>query len=161
MISFETFYRSEYRAMLAIALALASDSSSAEDLVQEAFISAHRRWDRVSQYDSPRAWVRRAVINRATSLRRRVAAEFRAVARVGPPPPAPPDLSAETAAVWKEVHKLPRRQQQAVALYYVGQLSMIEIADVMGCSNGAVKSHLHRARETLKDMLAPWNEETQ
>jgi len=159
MISFEAFYRNEYRAMLGIALALASDRSSAEDLVQEAFISAHRRWDRVSQYDSPQAWVRRALINRATSLRRRVAAEFRAVARIGPPSPAPPDLSAETAGVWTEVHKLPRRQQQAVALYYVGQLSTTEIADVMGCSQGAVKSHLHRARETLKGSLAPWSEE--
>ena len=159
MISFETFYRNEYRAMLGIALALASDRSSAEDLVQEAFISAHRRWDEVSQYDSPQAWVRRALINRATSLRRRVAAEFRAVARMGPPPPALPDLSSETVGVWKEVHELPRRQQQAVALHYVGQLSMTEIADVMGCSQGAVKSHLHRARETLKDSLAPWSED--
>lgn len=54
MISFEAFYRNEYAGILGIALALAKDTSEAEDLVQEAFISAHRRWDRVSQYDSPR-----------------------------------------------------------------------------------------------------------
>ncbi|MGH3650491.1 MAG: RNA polymerase sigma factor, partial [Acidimicrobiia bacterium] len=124
-----------------------------------AFISAHRRWDRVSQYDSPRAWLRRVLVNRATSRRRRLAAELRAVTRVGPPHPAPPDLSPETADIWKEVRRLPRRQQQAVALHYVGQLSMVEIADVMGCSEGAVKSHLHRAREALRDSLAAWNEE--
>jgi RNA polymerase sigma-70 factor (ECF subfamily) len=161
MISFETFYKNEYRAMLGIALALAADTAAAEDLVQEAFISAHRRWDRVSQYDSPRAWVRRVLINRSTSLRRRLSAEVRAVARVGPPEPAPPDLSPETRGVWREVHRLPKRQAQAVVLHYVAQLSMTEIADAMGCSEGAVKSHLHRARESLRGSLAAWNEEQQ
>jgi RNA polymerase sigma-70 factor (ECF subfamily) len=159
MASFETFYRHEYRSTLGIAISLASDTAAAEDLVQEAFISAHRQWDRVSQYDSPRAWLRRVLVNRATSRHRRLAAELRAVARMGRPHPAPPDLSPETAGVWEEVHRLPRRQQQAVALYYVGQLSMVEIADVMGCSEGAVKSHLHRARESLRGSLAAWNEE--
>lgn len=159
VISFETFYQSEYRGMLGIALALARDTSVAEDLVQEAFISAHNRWDRVSQYDSPRAWVRRVLINKATSVRRRLRAELRAIARIGPPDPGPPDLSPETNEVWIEVRRLPRRQQQAVALHYVGQLSMAEIADAMGCSQGAVKSHLHRAREALRESLAAWNEE--
>lgn len=159
LISFESFYRDEYQAMLSIALALAKDTTEAEDLVQEAFISAHRRWDRVSQYDSPRAWVRRVLINRSTSLRRRLSTELRAIARVGPPEPASPDLSAETADVWEAVHRLPRRQQQAIAFHYVGQLSMVEIADAMGVSEGAVKSHLHRAREALRDSLAGWSEE--
>lgn len=160
VISFDSFFRSEYRSMLGIALALAKDTAEAEDLVQEAFISAHKRWDRVSQYDSPRAWVRRVLINKATSLHRRLSAELKAVGRIGPPEPAPPDLSPETSEVWKEVRRLPRRQQQAVALHYVGQLSMVEMADAMGCSEGAAKSHLHRARETLRGTLADWNEET-
>lgn len=159
MISFEAFYRNEYRAMLGIARALASDTTAAEDLVQEAFITAHRRWDRVSQYDSPQAWVRRVLINRATSLRRRLSSELRALARVGPPEAAPPDLSVETSDVWTEVHRLPRRQQQAIVLHYVGQLTMVEIGDVMGCSQGAVKSHLHRARGSLRSSLAAWEEE--
>lgn len=159
MTSFEAFYRDEYRPMLGIALALVDGTVAAEDLVQESFLAAHRRWDRISQYDSPRAWVRRVLINRATSWRRRVSSELRAVARVGPPDPQPPDLSPETADVWRAVHQLPRRQQQAVALHYVGQLSMVEIADAMGCSEGAVKSHLHRAREQLRGTLAAWNEE--
>lgn len=159
MTSFDAFYRDEYRAMLGIALALVDGTSAAEDLVQESFLTAHRRWDRVSQYDNPRAWVRRVLINRATSWRRRVASEVRAVARVGPPEAEPPDLTPETAEVWRAVHRLPRRQQQAVALHYIGQLSMMEIAESMGCSEGAVKSHLHRAREQLRGTLAAWSEE--
>lgn len=160
MTSFEAFYRDEYRSMVGIALALATDTAAAEDLAQDAFLTAHRRWDRVSQYDSPAAWVRRVLINRATSRRRRMSAELRAVARVGPPEPVAPDLSAETAEVWEQVRRLPRRQRQAIALHYVGQLSTVEIADVMGCSQGAVKSHLHRAREALRGSLAPFDQET-
>jgi RNA polymerase sigma-70 factor, ECF subfamily len=159
MTSFEAFYRDEYRVILGIALALAKDTAAAEDLAQDAFMTAHRRWDRVSQYDNPRAWVRRVLINRATSRRRRISAELRAVARVGPPEPIVPDLSADTAEVWEQVRRLPRRQQQAIALHYVGQLSMVEIADVMGCSQGAVKSHLHRAREALRGSLASFDQE--
>lgn len=159
MTPFETFYRNQYQSMLSIALAFASDTGAAEDLVQEAFMAAHHRWDRISRYDSPQAWVRRVLINRATSLRRRLNAEVRAVARIGPPEPSSPDLSPETAAVWDAVRRLPRRQQQAVVLHYIGELSLAEAADVMRCSQGTVKSHLHRARETLKQPLAAWNEE--
>lgn len=159
MGSFDTFYRQEYRSMLGMAIALSSDRATAEDLVQESFVAAHRRWDRVSQYDSPKAWVRRVLINRATSLRRRVGAELRAKARLGPLPNVEPDLSPETTEVWAAVRRLPGRQQQAVVLHYVGQLSVVEIADAMGCSTGAVKSHLHRAREGLRSPLAEWNEE--
>lgn len=159
MISFEIFYQEQYRALLSIAVALTMDRAAAEDLVQETFMSAHRRWDRISQYDNPKAWLRRVLINRATSRSRRIGSEMRAVTRIGPPLPVEPDLSAETSEVWSAVRRLPRRQRQAVALHYVAQLSMTEIADVMGCSIGAVKSHLHRAREALKEPLASWNEE--
>lgn len=159
VIPFETFYRDHYRGMLGVALALAGDTGTAEDLVQEAFLSAHRRWDRISQYDMPQAWVRRVLINRATSLRRRLGAESRALDRIGSSEPHQPDLSPETEGVWREVRNLPRRQQQAVALFYVAQLSIGEVADAMGCSRGAVKSHLHRARAALEGPLADWNEE--
>jgi RNA polymerase sigma-70 factor (ECF subfamily) len=51
--------------------------------------------------------------------------------------------------VWAEVRRLPRRQAQVVALRYVLDLELREIADVLGCSVGAVKTHLNRARQTL------------
>lgn len=159
LASFESFYRDAYQSMLGIAIALTHNPGEAEDLVQEAFLTAHRRWDQISQYDKPGAWVRRVLINRATSLRRRWRAELRAVSRIGPPDHASPDLSPETGEVWREVRRLPRRQQQAIALHYVGELSMEDIADVMGCSSGSVKSHLHRARKALMGSLAAWSEE--
>jgi RNA polymerase sigma-70 factor (ECF subfamily) len=160
-IPFDGFYRSEYHRIVAVARAFSPDRSAAEDLAQEAFAAAHRHWDRVSRYDDPRAWVRRVLINRATSLRRRLGAERRAVDRAGHDPHRgfQADLSLPTQEVWNEVRRLPRRQQQAVVLHYVGQLSIEEIADAMGCSAGAVKAHLHRARTALKDRLTDWNEE--
>lgn len=158
-IPFEPFYRREYHHIVAVARAFSPDRSAAEDLAQEAFAAAHRNWDRVSRYEDPRAWVCRVLINKATSLRRRLGAERRAIQKAGHDPRrgVVNDLSLPTEEVWNEVRALPRRQQQAVVLHYVGQLTTDEIADAMGCSAGAVKSHLHRARLVLKDRLADWN----
>lgn len=158
--SFEAFYQREYRGVVAIARAVSPDRASAEDLTQEAFAAAHKHWDRISRYEEPRAWVRRVMINRATSMRRRLGAESRAIERAGHDPNRGivTDLSPETLEVWSVVRRLPKRQQQAIALHYVGQLSVEEIAQVMSCSVGAVKSHLHRARQSLRQLLAEWKE---
>jgi RNA polymerase sigma-70 factor (ECF subfamily) len=158
---FEVFYRREYHHVVAMARALAPDRASAEDLAQESFAVAHRHWDRVSRYDDPKAWVRRVMINRAASMRRRVGAHLRALTRAGHDPDrgVVHDLAPPTDEVWEEVRRLPRRQQQAIVLHYVGQLSTEEIGDAMGCSAGAVKSHLHRGREALRERLSAWSEE--
>ena len=153
--SFDSFYRQEYPAILAIARALAPQKGQAEDLVQDAFIAAHSSWSRISGYDQPRLWVRRVLINKATSHRRRLGSELRAVARIGAvdEPGADEGLSEPTREVWEAVRRLPRRQRQVVALHYVGELSVAEIAETLGCSEGTVKAHLHRARQNLKASL--------
>jgi RNA polymerase sigma-70 factor (ECF subfamily) len=147
--------------MVALARALLRSGGFAEDLAQESLLTAHRHWGRVSAYDDPGAWVRRVLINRATSMQRRLSAEWRAVHRLGgrADERTVPDLTPETTEVWDEVRKLPRRQAQAIALHYVDQLSVEEIGQVMGCSSGAVKSHLHRARARLSERLQTWDEE--
>ncbi|MGH8915601.1 MAG: RNA polymerase sigma factor [Acidimicrobiia bacterium] len=159
--SFEVFYRREYTRMVAVARALLGSGAQAEDLAQESFVAAHRNWDRISGYDDPRAWVRRVLVNRATSFHRRRGAEWRAITRLGARAgdDTLPDLSPPATEVWDEVRHLPRRQAQATVLHYVGQLTVAEIGMVMGCSAGAVKSHLHRARERLSRSLVAWKEE--
>lgn len=154
--SFDAFYRSEYAGMVAIARALIADRAHAEDLVQESFLAAHRNWGRVGTYDSPRLWVRRVLINRATSLRRRLGSEFRAIARLERLTTAGTtgDFSLPTIEVWQEVRKLPRRQQQVVVLHYVSDLSVAEIGATLECAPGTVKAHLHRARQQLKTTLS-------
>lgn len=157
---FEVFYRREYAAMVAIARALVRNGTAAEDLAQEAFVAAHGHWPKIGGYDDPRAWLRRVLINRATSFQRRVGAELRAVTRLGGRAELDvPELSPQTTEVWDEVGRLPRRQAQAIVLHYVEQLSVEEIGEVMGCSPGAVKSHLHRARARLNERLQEWDEE--
>jgi len=159
--TFESFYRREYARMVAIARALLRTGSSAEDLAQESFVAAHRNWDRVSGYDDPGAWVRRVLINRATSLHRKAGAELRALTRLGghAGEDTIPELTPGATEVWDEVRKLPRRQAQATVLHYVDQLSIEEIGEVMGVSTGAVKAHLHKARAHLSRRLEAWGEE--
>jgi RNA polymerase sigma-70 factor (ECF subfamily) len=159
--SFEAFYRREYTRMVAIARALLRNGSAAEDLAQESFVTAHRHWDRIGAYDDPGAWVRRVLINRATSFQRRLGAEWRAVNRLGgrADETTVPELTPQTTEVWEEVGRLPRRQAQATVLHYVDELTVEEIGVVMGCSSGAVKSHLHRARNRLSELLQEWDEE--
>jgi RNA polymerase sigma-70 factor (ECF subfamily) len=159
---FESFYRREYTRMVAIARAFLRTGSSAEDLAQESFMAAHRNWDQVSGYDDPGAWVRRVLINRATSLHRKAGAELRALTRLGGQAGEDtlPELTPRATEVWDAVRRLPRRQAQATVLHYVDQLSVAEIGEVMGVSPGAVKSHLHKARAHLSRRLETWREET-
>src|SRR4051812_12592232 len=69
--SFEEFYEREYRAVVGLAYALSGSGSGAEDLAQEAFLVAHRDWDRVGTYGRPDVWVRRVVANLSVSVFRR------------------------------------------------------------------------------------------
>lgn len=100
-------------------------------------------------YDDPAAWVRRVCVNRSVSLIRRRASEARALARLVTRRVLPDELPADSDAFWSAVRRLPRRQAQVVALYYLGDRPVAEIATVLGCAEGTVKAHLHRARRSL------------
>lgn len=152
--SFDAFYRSEFSRMVTIAFALSGSRLAAEDLAQDAMIAAHRQWDRVGALDRPGAWTRRVVINNAASLYQRRMAELRAVVRLGPVRGSlPQPLDAESEHLWREVRRLPRRQAQAVALFYVDDMAVATIAEVMECTESTVKVHLHKARQTLASRL--------
>ena len=80
-VDFDRFYETSYRRTLTLAYAVTGDRGHAEDLVQEAFDAAHRRWSTIAVYDNPQAWVRRAVLNKAATRWTRLAREVRALAR--------------------------------------------------------------------------------
>lgn len=152
--SFDLFYRSEFPRMVNIAYALSGSRLAAEDLAQDAMVAAHRQWDRVGALDRPGAWTRRVVINKAASLYQRRLAELRAVARLGPLRGSlPQPLDAESERLWHEVRCLPHRQAQAVALFYVDDMTVATIAEIMECTESTVKVHLHKARQTLAARL--------
>jgi RNA polymerase sigma-70 factor (ECF subfamily) len=149
---FDDFYSAEFEAVAALAYVLSGSSVAAEDLAQEAFLAAYRRWGEVGYYDSPGGWVRRAVANRSVSSYRRRAAEARAIARVGYRDPLP-DLSPESADVWEAVRRLPKRQAQVVALYYLEDRSLDDVAAALAMSVETVRTHLRRARQRLARRL--------
>lgn len=153
---FERFYEREYRSVVGLAYALSGSRSASEDLAQEAFIAAHRNWDRIGAYDKPEAWVRRIMSNLAVSRFRRRVSETKALTRLagfGREQTSLPDLPAEAEAFWGSVRKLPKRQAQAIALHYLEDRSVADIANILECSPNTVKVHLHKGRQQLAERL--------
>ena len=153
----EVLFRACYAELVrALAFAWGGDVDAAADAVQDAFAELLVHWRRVSTYDEPAAWVRRVAINRLRSRRRVILRRASVLVRLAPgheahePPPSPPDeLTAR-------LRTLPERQRTAVALHYVGGLTVVEVAEAMGISSGAVHRHLFRARAALRPM---WEED--
>ena len=152
--TFESFYRQEFREVVGLAYALSGSRSGAEDLAQEAFIAAHKKWDKIVGYDKPGAWVRRVVSNLAISAHRRRAVERKAMQRLEGQRSQPlPELEPEDEQFWQMVRQLPKRQAQATALFYIEDRSVAEIADIIGCSPSTAKVHLFRGRRALATKL--------
>lgn len=146
---FDDFYRKEHRHVLGLAFVLTGSQPAAEDVAQDAFTAAFRHWHFVAACDSPGAWVRRVACNRAASVVRRRLVEARALVRLAKRTQTTIELDEGDEAFWQAVRRLPPRQAQAVALYYFEDYSVREIAAVLGCSEGTVKTHLSRARAAV------------
>jgi RNA polymerase sigma-70 factor (sigma-E family) len=157
---FDAFFRREYRALVGLAVVLTGDRAAAEDLAQDALLAAHRKWDQLGDYDDPGAWVRRVVANRSASTWRRRTRELRAVTRLGQQraeyvlPLEPPD-----AEFWDAVRALPTRQAQCVALRYLEDRDIGEIATILQIAAPTVRVHLHEGRTTLARRLGETHED--
>jgi RNA polymerase sigma-70 factor, ECF subfamily len=152
---FESFMEGHSARLVRALTMISLDREVAADAAQEAFIQLYLRWDRVDQYRDPVAWLYRVGINRCKDHRRFLLRTARVVERLGLQNEWEtgedglvdwtPDL--DFASTFRS---LPRRQRTAATLYYLNDLSVQEIAKAMSISEGAVNSHLHRAREALK-----------
>lgn len=151
--TFENFYERELRSVVGLAYALSGSRVAAEDLAQEAFLAAHKQWERISRYEKPGAWVRRVVANMSVSMFRKRMSEAKAIAQMRPEQAYLPELPSESEHFWKLVRALPRRQAQAIALHYLEGRSVQEIAEVIECAPNTVKVHLHKGRKTLAAKL--------
>lgn len=151
-VEFDRFCREEFAAVTGLAFVLTGSWTAAEDLAQEAFFAAFRRWDELRDYDKPGAWVRRVVANRAVSWRRRIHTEARALARLGTrnrADAAVTEIPERHAEVWAAVRRLPPRQAQVFALTYVEDLPVARVAAILDISADTAKTHLRRARAAL------------
>jgi RNA polymerase sigma-70 factor (ECF subfamily) len=150
---FEGFFERHYGAMLrAVALTI-GDAGRAEDLTQEAFARAFRQWSSVSKLERPVAWVYVVALNAERKRWRRELHAPRRERCAG----SVPDVAGgvlSTIVVRDALGRLPPRQRAAVVLRYVADLTVADIAHVMGCANGTVKATLHQALRNLRVDLA-------
>ena len=153
---FTELYTLHYRRLVRAAWMLVRDMPTAEEVVQDAFVSMNDAWQRLRDAENALAHVRQAVVNRSRSvLRHRVVVDRNA------PKPSPDMPSAEhgaivlleRSAVVSALRTLPPRQREALVLRYYGDMSEAQIASIMGISRGAVKSHTARAMSALRSVL--------
>jgi RNA polymerase sigma factor (sigma-70 family) len=147
--AFTELYRREFARTATLARSLCGSWAVAEELAQDAFLVAHRKWAHVGTMSDPGQWVRRVVANRAVSTFHRRAAERRALRRLGPgqrlvDPPSPAD------AILQRVADLPPKQALAIAAVYIDQLDAAEAAALVGCSPSTLRTHLQRGRAALR-----------
>ena len=149
-------YTLQYKALVRLAAMLVRDTSTAEEVVQDAFIAMHDGWHRLKDAEKALAYLRQAVVNRSRSVLR-----HRMVVEKNAPKPAPDMPSAEhgamalleRSAVIAALRDLPERQREALVLRYYADLSEAQIAAAMRISRGAVKSHTSRAMAALRAAL--------
>jgi RNA polymerase sigma-70 factor, ECF subfamily len=153
----ESLFRAHYGRLVRALTLACGDREQAADAVQEAFVKAHLRWRRLQHYDDPVGWIRRVAINRLRDDHRRRGTKDRALARLSATTATVVDDPSETPTndgVMALLAGLPRQQRLTTALYYVDQLSVAEIATTLAISEGAVKFHLHAARERLRTTIS-------
>ncbi len=145
-------YEASYRRLLAQAYAVAGDRVEAEDAVQEAFARAVAAGDRFRRVDNPEAWLRTVALN-VLRRRWRRASLFRALTPRLATPADVPGISEDHVAVVEGLRSLPFQQRETLALFYLGDLSVQEVAATLGVAEGTVKSRLTRGRTALAAVM--------
>ena len=151
---YEDFYRREFSTLAVLAGTVCGNRALGEDIAQEALTRAHDQWEKLATYDKPGAWLRRVAINLAIGQKRRSTSEANAVERLQPDlRTIDPDPRLGDPAVWAAVDALAPRQRAVVALRYLEDQSLAEIAHILEISVSAATSNLHKARTNLATML--------
>jgi RNA polymerase sigma-70 factor (ECF subfamily) len=146
---FRHLFAQEYRSVVCAVNVVMQDMARAEEVTQEAFVRLLEHWDKVSRYDRPGAWLRKVAIRLATRAARRESRVVPAdVAWAGTTDDAPLDLDLMAA-----IRELPPKQRAVIALHYMEDRSVGEVAHLLGCAPATVSVHLHRARKRLAELL--------
>jgi RNA polymerase sigma-70 factor (sigma-E family) len=161
----EQLYAAHWRSLVRLAVLLVRDTGLAEEIVQDAFVAVHGRWRRLRDPDKGLAYLRQSVVNRSRSALRHRAVVSRHAATLRREEPAGSGaddaalVADRRAAVLSALEELPQRQREVLALRYYGDLSEAEIADTLGVSRGAVKSHASRGAAALRLLLTDYLED--
>jgi RNA polymerase sigma-70 factor (sigma-E family) len=148
-----SLFDEHYRGLCRLAGLLLGDSAGAEEVVQEAFLRTFSGWWRVRQPERAQWYLRKSVVNLCRSkMRRRVTEDRgnRVTWADSRDEAGGVDAGSDDGMILAElVRRLPPRQRDAVILRYYEDLPEAEIARVLGCAVGTVKSQLAKARNTL------------
>src|SRR4051812_41693229 len=152
-IDFRQIYTLTYPRLVRTLWFVVHDHELAQEIAQDAFIELHRQWRKVRSYDRPDLWVRRVALRKAqreaarTRRRRQVERSLRPVDSVASIELPDPELRAALL-------QLPPMQRAVVALFYLEDRPMEEVADLLGCQPSTGFVHLHRARHRLAELLS-------
>jgi RNA polymerase sigma-70 factor (sigma-E family) len=156
-VTYEEFADSRLTALLRYAVMLTGDPHLAQDLVQETMVRVQLNWRRVVQADVPDRYVRRMLTNQYLDWQR--GSWVRRVLLRADPDEAVvvradhAEATVDRDQVWTWLARLPRRQRAALVLRYYEDLPDAEIAEVLGCAVGTVRSAISRALATLRAEL--------
>lgn len=162
--AFLELYERHRDAVYRFAYRLLGEAAVAEDIAHDCFLSLLRQ---PAKFDATRASLRTYLLAAARNLSRKhfrdaggevnseeIFEELRAPERAGPLSRL---LTAELSGeVRRAIESLPALQREALVLFEYEELSLAEIALVVGADVGAVKARLHRARQNLRRVLAPY-----
>jgi RNA polymerase sigma-70 factor (ECF subfamily) len=162
---FDRYYAQIFRT----AVAITHDDAVAEDITQDCFLRLHRYANRIDTRLPLAPWLYRVTVNLSYTWitrhkKRRVSLEA-VVDYLMSPPRTTPDHAVEVAGIQAEVRRaisaLNFNQRVVVVLHYLNGLSLEEIAEILECPVGTVKSRLYYARENLRHKLVSVHGEPQ
>jgi RNA polymerase sigma-70 factor (sigma-E family) len=161
----EHLYAAHYRQLVRLSVLLVRDQGTAEEVVQDAFVALHGKWRGLRDPHLGLAYLRQSVVNRSRSVLRHRAVEVRhltrATAEEAAAAPSLPGADeavvrrAGRATVLDALQRLSTRQREVLVLRYYLDLDEAGIADALGISRGAVKSHASRGAAALRTLLEP------
>ncbi len=160
--AFALLYDRYKRRLFRTALAITGDQGAAEEILQDCFLKAHRSLSRVDCSAPLGAWLHRIVVNLSYNWVMKRRPWFVSVEEIIDRLVAPPKVSPEHAYERKELHwrlheainSLNIHHRLVVMLFYLQGFSLTEIAYILECPVGTVKSRLHHARRALRRRLA-------
>jgi RNA polymerase sigma-70 factor (sigma-E family) len=153
-LSFPDFVSRQQQALLRLAFLLAGDRGHAEDLVQTALMKTYRHWDRIVRRGEPSAYVRRALVTTHTSWRRRAWRREQPTGRLPDrAAPEPADRLDAGEELRRALLALPPRMRATIVLRYYEDLSELQTARLMGCSESTVNTQAARGLARLRSVL--------
>lgn len=159
--AFEALYDKYKSHVYRTALAITSDSAAAEDLLQDCFLRLHANIDRLDGSTPISPWLHRVTVNLAYNFvarrKRAIGAVEALLENITSSASASPERVAEHGElrdmVDAAIEQLSFEHRVVVILFYLSEFSQEEIAYILDCPIGTVKSRLHYARNKLRAQL--------